>query len=100
MGQGDVLSDVFRRHFDDADIEIPLMERAISRHRAASLVASASRLRGSSVRIGADVVAPIAAELEVRARAYDLRGAAPLVASLERALIQTRAALAEPRVRT
>jgi hypothetical protein len=91
--QHDELTELFERYFEDADAEIALMERAIRQDRAVTVEASASRLGSASLEIGADLVSPIVAELEARAHGDNLSLAAHLVASLERALVQTRAAL-------
>ena len=83
-------------YFHDADAEIVLMERALKRYEAATVAASAGRLADASLAVGATLVTPIAAELETRARAHDLSVAAHLLASLERALMATKAASSDP----
>ena len=83
-------------YFHDADAEIVLMERALKRYEATTVAASAGRLADASLAVGAALVTPIAAELETRARAHDLSVAAHLLASLERALMATKAASSDP----
>ena len=83
-------------YFHDADAEIVLIERALKRCASPTVASSASRLVDASIAIGATLVSPIAAELEARARARDLSVAAHLLASLERALMATKAASSEP----
>ena len=77
--------------FVDADAEIALLEDAIRRHHAERVAAAAARLAGWSAQAGADLVHAIAEELEARAHAHDLTLAAHLLASLEYALVETKA---------
>jgi PAS domain S-box-containing protein len=83
-------------YFMAAEAALEGLERAIHENRAASVAACAAALESASVSAGAGLVAPIAAELERRARACDLSVAAHLLAALERALVQTEAACQAP----
>jgi hypothetical protein len=75
-------------YFAEAEAEILAIERAIK----------LGRLAGASANAGADLVLPIAAELEARADAHDLSVAAHLLASLEHALIETKVGLQFPAI--
>jgi HPt (histidine-containing phosphotransfer) domain-containing protein len=79
---------------------------ALEQGDSPAAAAAAHRLKGASATVGAALVSAIAAELETRAKAADLAGAAELLRLLERALMDTavalRAALSSerPRART
>ena len=76
-------------YFVMAEAAIARLECAVREERPASVAACAAHLASESIAAGAELVAPIAAELARRANADDLDVAAHLVAALERALVQT-----------
>jgi len=79
--------------FTEADEEIVRIEQALRRDDALLVAACAQRLVVSSMSAGAELVVPIAAELQARAQGGDLGVAAHLLAALELALVQSRATI-------
>jgi hypothetical protein len=77
-------------YFAEAEAELLEIEHGLRRRQWGCVAASAARLVDASVGAGAELVAPIAAELEARALARDRTLAAHLLVSLEQALIHTR----------
>jgi signal transduction histidine kinase/DNA-binding NarL/FixJ family response regulator len=104
--QGDGLRELIELYLDDATSQLLTLVRALEQGDPSAAAASAHRLKGASLAVGATLVSAITAELETRARADDVGGAARLLCSLERALMNTGIALraefsSEPRgVRT
>jgi hypothetical protein len=76
-------------YFAEAETELLEIEQGLRWHQWGCVAASAARLVDASVGAGAELVAPIAAELEARALARDLTLAAHLLVSLEQALVHT-----------
>ena len=85
--------DTCEPYFTDAEQALDQIQRAIRAERSAGVAAGAERLLSASLASGASLVVPIAAELAQRADADDLNVAAHLLGALERAVVQTRAAL-------
>ena len=102
----DDLPELVELYINDAAAQALVLIQALEQGDCASAAASAHRLKGASATIGAALVSAIAAELETRAKAADVGGAAELVRSLERALMNTAVALRavlsseRPRART
>lgn len=79
--------------FTEADEEIVRIERALRREDSLLVAACAQRVAVASMTAGAELVVPIAAELQSRAQVGDLGVAAHLLAALELALVQSRATI-------
>jgi two-component system, sensor histidine kinase and response regulator len=91
--QGDDLRELIELYLDDATAQLPALVQALEGADLTAAAALAHRLKGASLAVGAALVAAIAAELETRAGANDVEGAAKLLCSLERALVDTGVAL-------
>jgi signal transduction histidine kinase/DNA-binding NarL/FixJ family response regulator len=91
--QGAELRELFDLYTDDAAAQLRVLAHALEHGDAASAIAASHRLKGASLAVGAALVSAIAAELETRASANDLSGAAKLLGSLERAVMSTGEAL-------
>jgi HPt (histidine-containing phosphotransfer) domain-containing protein len=100
----DDLRELVELYLNDAAAQALALIAALEQGDCAAAAAAAHRLKGASATVGAALVAAIAAELETRAKAADVAGAAGLVSSLERALMNTavalRASLSSERPRT
>ena len=100
----DDLHELVELYFNDAATQALALIAALEQGDCAAAAAAAHRLKGASATVGAALVAAIAAELENRVQAADVAGAAGLVGSLERALMNTavalRASLSTERPRT
>ena len=91
----EVTRDLIELYFTDAAAQLPLLGAAIDDDDDDTVAALAHRFKGASLAVGAALVSTLAAELEARARDYDLSIATQLVHMLERELDHTRAAFAE-----
>lgn len=89
----DLLKDVTASYVRDAARCVAVMAEAISAGDAAEAASSAHRLKGSSLAIGAVVVAAACAQLEELARASHLDGAEARLARLEEELARAARAL-------
>jgi len=87
-----------QQYFTEAEAQLLAIERAIKLQRPACVAECAGRLAGASAIAGAELVVPIAAELEACADAHDLSVAAHLLASIEHALVETRGTLHFPAI--
>jgi CheY-like chemotaxis protein/HPt (histidine-containing phosphotransfer) domain-containing protein len=102
----DDLRELVELYVNDAAAQALILIQALEEGDCPSAAASAHRLKGASATVGAALVSAIAAELETRAKAADVAGAAELVGPLERALMNTAVALRavlsseRPRART
>ena len=100
----DDLHELVELYLNDAATQALALIAALEQGDCAAAAAAAHRLKGASATVGAALVAAIAAELENRVQAADVAGAAGLVGSLERALMNTavalRASLSTERPRT
>jgi signal transduction histidine kinase/DNA-binding NarL/FixJ family response regulator len=86
---GDGLPELLELYLEDAAAQVRVLAQAVEHGDASSAAAAAHRLKGASLAVGAVLVSAIAAELETRATANDLSGAAELLCSLERAVMNT-----------
>jgi two-component system, sensor histidine kinase and response regulator len=87
------LRELVELYVNDAAAQALILMAALEQGDCASAAASAHRLKGASATIGAALVSALAAELENRAKAADLAGAAELLRALEPALMDTAVAL-------
>jgi HPt (histidine-containing phosphotransfer) domain-containing protein len=89
----DDLRELVELYLNDAAAQALVVMAALEQGDSPAAAAAAHRLKGASATVGAALVSAIAAELETRAKAADLVGAAELLRSLERALMDTAVAL-------
>jgi CheY-like chemotaxis protein/HPt (histidine-containing phosphotransfer) domain-containing protein len=90
---GDALPELLELYLDDAAAQLLVIVGALERGDPAGAGAAAHRLKGASLSVGAALVSAVAAELETRATADDVSGAAALLSALERAVMNTDEAL-------
>jgi signal transduction histidine kinase/DNA-binding NarL/FixJ family response regulator len=90
---GEGLPELLELYLEDAAAQVRILAQALERGDPSIASAAAHRLKGASLAVGAVLVSAIAAELETRARANDVSGAAELLRSLERAVMDTAEAL-------
>ena len=89
----DDLRELVELYLNDAAAQALVVMAALEQGDSPAVAAAAHRLKGASATVGAALVSAVAAELETRAKAADLAGAAELLRSLERALMDTAVAL-------
>jgi HPt (histidine-containing phosphotransfer) domain-containing protein len=89
----DDLRDLVELYFADVAVQLAAIQTAFASNDPGALGAAAHRIKGASLSIGAERVAGLAAELETAAKAGELSGTEALVASIERDLDPTQAAL-------
>jgi len=90
---GGGLRELLELYLDDVASQMPRLAAALQRGEIQSVALSAHRLKGASLAVGALAVSAVAAELEVCAKREDHDGAAALVESLEKAVLETGEAL-------
>jgi signal transduction histidine kinase/CheY-like chemotaxis protein/HPt (histidine-containing phosphotransfer) domain-containing protein len=90
---GEELPELLELYLEDAVAQVRVLAQALEHGDPSSAAAAAHRLKGASLAVGAVLVSAIAAELETRATANDVSGAAELLCSLERAVMNTGEAL-------
>jgi HPt (histidine-containing phosphotransfer) domain-containing protein len=92
LGEDD-LRDLVELYYTDVVAQLASIREALVEGDAEGVGAGAHRIKGASLSIGAAHVAGIASELETAGKAGELSGAPELIASLERDLEPTLAAL-------
>jgi signal transduction histidine kinase/HPt (histidine-containing phosphotransfer) domain-containing protein/ActR/RegA family two-component response regulator len=90
---GEGLPELLELYLEDAAAQVRVLAQALQHGDPSSAAAAAHRLKGASLSVGAVLVSAIAAELETRATANEVSGAAELLCSLERAVMNTTEAL-------
>jgi HPt (histidine-containing phosphotransfer) domain-containing protein len=89
-----VLDEVLGLYFEESIAEMRELTGAVDRADTVAVGKAAHKLKGSSSGLGASHVAQIASELEATAELRDLSAADALLASLQRAIGDTREAFA------
>jgi HPt (histidine-containing phosphotransfer) domain-containing protein len=90
---GESLPEMLELYLEDAAAQVLVIVGALERGDPAPAAAAAHRLKGASLSVGAARVTTVAGELERRASSGDVSGAAALLYPLERAVMNTAAAL-------
>lgn len=89
----DVCRELLELYFAEATGQLHAIGQAADRGAALTVANAAHGLKGSSMIVGAELVATLAGELDARAREGDLRHVGKAVRALRHGLEQTRAAL-------
>ena len=90
---GEDLRDLVELYFADVVSQLGLLREALAAGDGDGVAASAHRIKGASLSIGAAGIAGIASELELAGKSGELAGAAQLISTIDSALDPTRTAL-------
>jgi HPt (histidine-containing phosphotransfer) domain-containing protein len=90
---GEDLRDLVELYFADVVTQLGLLREALAAGNGDAVAASAHRIKGASLSIGAAGIAGVASELELAGKSGELAGAAQLISTIDSELDPTRTAL-------
>jgi len=94
MGE-DFLAEITEKFYEDADQDLAELQRCAAEADAKGFAIAAHGLKGTSLTMGAEFLASIALEVEMKGKSNDLADIGVLIERLQTAYSQTRDALEE-----